>query len=152
MREGQHGPLVAIDIAAAAPALFVSGDFAIATHADNSVITPEKPAAPGELIVLYAAGIGKAEHHAGNGELTVSLSTILGALRVTVGGEAIDPAHPLCRTDPVFRRPLPSQFHPSGQAPSQPGSAYIHWGCGQPPGVKLPLRSNPEQPSAAAGR
>jgi uncharacterized protein (TIGR03437 family) len=91
VREGQRGPIVAVEIGAAAPALFVSGDLAIATHADNSVITPEKPARGGELIVLYAAGLGKAQVMPASGELPPYLSPLAGALRVIVGGAQIDP-------------------------------------------------------------
>jgi uncharacterized protein (TIGR03437 family) len=94
VREGQRGPLVTIDVAAAAPALFVTDGYAIATHADNSVITADKPARPGELIVIYTAGLGKAQTMPANGELAPWLSRLPEgvAFRVTLGGQTVDPA------------------------------------------------------------
>src|SRR2546425_956168 len=59
IREGIAGPMVTVPIVDAAPALFVQPNgFAIATHADNSLITPDSPARNGEVIVLYATGLG----------------------------------------------------------------------------------------------
>lgn len=90
-REGQRGPIVTIEIAAAAPALFADAGYAIATHADNTLITSEKPATPGELIVLYAAGMGKTATTPGNGELVPWLSPLadLGAFHMTLDGAAV---------------------------------------------------------------
>jgi uncharacterized protein (TIGR03437 family) len=46
----------------AAPALYVLADGRLAaTHADGSVITPESPAQPGEIIVVYCTGLGRTE-------------------------------------------------------------------------------------------
>jgi uncharacterized protein (TIGR03437 family) len=94
VRQGQRGPVVTIDVAAAAPALFINDGYAIATHADNLVITTEKPARAGELIVIYAAGLGKAQTMPANGELAPYLSRLAetAVFRVTVGGAAVDPA------------------------------------------------------------
>ena len=96
IREGQKGPLLVIDIAAAAPALFVmDGGYAIATHADNSLITADQPAHAGEVIVIYAAGLGKTETTPANGELVPYLSELLNratAFRLTLGGTAVDPS------------------------------------------------------------
>ncbi len=57
--DGFAGPTVPIQLAAASPALFQLDPVnAIGTRADGSLITPAAPAAPGELIVLWAAGLG----------------------------------------------------------------------------------------------
>jgi uncharacterized protein (TIGR03437 family) len=141
MREGQRGPVVAIDIAAAAPALFLSGDFAIATHADNSVITPEKPAHAGELIVLYAAGLGKAEIMPANGELAMSLSTILGALRVTVGGEAVESRQILYSGLTPFSAGLYQvNFILPDKPTTDPEVRLFIGDTSSPAGIRLPLR------------
>src|SRR5208283_4575456 len=59
--DGNAGPVVTVTIVDAAPALFSTPDgYAIATHADNSPITPDVPAHSDEIIVLYATGLGKA--------------------------------------------------------------------------------------------
>jgi len=51
--DGLAGPSVPIELAAAAPALFP-----VATRADWSLITPESPAKPGDIVILYATGLG----------------------------------------------------------------------------------------------
>ena len=54
------GPSIPIQLAAASPALFqLDQQNAIATRADGSVITPSAPASPGNVVVLYAAGLGQ---------------------------------------------------------------------------------------------
>jgi uncharacterized protein (TIGR03437 family) len=56
---GRTGPDVPIVIADSSPGLFqMEGSAAIATHADGSLITPDSPAEPGEVVVIYAAGLG----------------------------------------------------------------------------------------------
>jgi uncharacterized protein (TIGR03437 family) len=58
--DGHSGPMVEIKLAAASPALFQLDDrHAIAIRPDGSVITPEAPATPGEIILLYATGLGQ---------------------------------------------------------------------------------------------
>jgi uncharacterized protein (TIGR03437 family) len=56
---GLYGPEVRLRLEAAAPALF-QGDpqFAVAARPDGSVITYDKPAAAGDIVTLYATGLG----------------------------------------------------------------------------------------------
>jgi uncharacterized protein (TIGR03437 family) len=141
MREGLRGPVVLIDIAAAAPALFLSGEYAIATHADNSVITPEKPARAGELIVLYAAGLGKCEINPANGELTLSLSAVLGALRIAIGGATVEPARIFyAGLTPMSAGLYQLNFLLPDNASPDPEVRVFVGDAGSPAGVKLPLR------------
>src|SRR5262249_54103996 len=94
-REGQQGPPVTIDVAAASPALCVDNGFIIAVHGEKmtSLITSELPARPGELVVIYAAGLGKCDTMPGSGELAPYLSELLNrssAFRIMVNGTAVD--------------------------------------------------------------
>ena len=59
MRQGVTGPDVVVTLLDAAPELFrdTSG-YAAATHADGSLITADAPARAGEIITLYACGLG----------------------------------------------------------------------------------------------
>jgi uncharacterized protein (TIGR03437 family) len=89
VRQGVHGPEVSIMLANAAPALFVdAAGFVIATHGDNSLITEEAPAVSGEIIVIYATGLGKTRTNPDSGEIPQYISQIvaLADLKVGIGG------------------------------------------------------------------
>lgn len=56
---GRSGPEVEVVIAESSPGLFsVDAVTVIATRADGSLVTPASPAAPGDILVIYAAGLG----------------------------------------------------------------------------------------------
>jgi uncharacterized protein (TIGR03437 family) len=58
-REGTAGPAVPLALTATAPGLFqLSPNTILGTHADGSVITANSPATAGEVIVIYAVGLG----------------------------------------------------------------------------------------------
>ena len=93
VREGWTGPEVAIPIVEAAPALFsTSSGYAIATHADNSLVTPEAPARAGEVIVIWATGLGRTTKNPTTGEILPYLSPLLNpeSLKVTLGPVTVD--------------------------------------------------------------
>ena len=57
VREGASGPFVSLTLVNGAPALFGGGSgFAIATHADGTLLTDASPGQPGEIVVVYATG------------------------------------------------------------------------------------------------
>jgi len=61
VRQGLTGPTVTITLVNAAPALFPSADnFALAQdyNANYAAVTAAAPAQPGDLVVLYATGLG----------------------------------------------------------------------------------------------
>ncbi|MFB3829735.1 MAG: hypothetical protein ACE15B_23395 [Bryobacteraceae bacterium] len=98
VREGTHGPAVKLKLETVAPGLYQSGEFAVAIHADWTLITPEKPARPGEAIVLYAAGLGRTVVRfgdfdfapAGLGADALALQNRK-SVRVVVGGAPVEP-------------------------------------------------------------
>ncbi|MCP5119036.1 MAG: hypothetical protein GY953_50175 [bacterium] len=58
-RDGRAGPAIPIVLRQAAPALFpLDATTAIATRADGTVVSWDHPARPGEIVVLYATGLG----------------------------------------------------------------------------------------------
>jgi uncharacterized protein (TIGR03437 family) len=60
VRDGLAGPPVTIHLSEASPGLFqLDPDYVIATRPDGSVITPKNPAAGGEIVILYATGLGR---------------------------------------------------------------------------------------------
>ena len=59
LRQGVAGPDVVATLLDAAPELFRdTAGYAAATHADGSLITMDAPARGGEIITLYASGLG----------------------------------------------------------------------------------------------
>lgn len=59
LTNGRAGPDVEIHIADSSPGLFQFGeDTVIATRPDGTLVTSESPAVPGEVLVIYAAGLG----------------------------------------------------------------------------------------------
>jgi uncharacterized protein (TIGR03437 family) len=93
IRTGVAGPELKLPIAKVAPALFRFGDdFAIATHADGSLITPEAPARGGEIIVLYAIGLGQTAVDLPDRSIPQLASEIQQArdFRVSLAGEPVN--------------------------------------------------------------
>jgi uncharacterized protein (TIGR03437 family) len=92
VREGQYGPAVTLTLAAAAPALFATpSGYILASHADYKPVTPETPAHTGEVVVIWATGLGKTAHNPQPGELPNYTSQLvdLSALQVSLAGSPI---------------------------------------------------------------
>ena len=90
--QGNSGPEVTVAIATAAPALFSTpAGFAIVTHADNSLVAPDSPAHSGEIVVVYATGLGKTAPNPATGAIAHFAAQIvaLADLRVSVGGAVL---------------------------------------------------------------
>jgi len=91
--DGRAGPAVRLKLLESAPALFqLDSEMAVATRADGSVVTREQPAAAGEVIVLYATGLGRTDPDAEYGLLPLRPAYIrrFPELAVWLGGKAID--------------------------------------------------------------
>ena len=59
INNGLQGPAIGIMIDPVAPALFqLNGTVVLAAHLDGTVIGPDTPARRGELVVVYATGLG----------------------------------------------------------------------------------------------
>ncbi len=97
VRQGLAGPAVTITLVAAAPALFANPEYAgyaIAQdwNAASTAATPEAPAAPGDMIVLYATGLGHTAPNPHPGEIPTTAANIvaLDTLQVFLNGAAVD--------------------------------------------------------------
>ena len=92
VREGVTGPEVTIALVNAAPALFgVGTGFAIATHADGTLLTDASSAQPGEIVVVYATGLGATEPNPDPGEIpeTAAPMVSLSSLTVSLSGAVL---------------------------------------------------------------
>jgi uncharacterized protein (TIGR03437 family) len=94
VREGVTGPEVTIQLVDAAPALFASAGYAIATHGDNTLLTPDAPAHAGDVIVVYATGLGKTLPNPAPGVIPFTADPIaaFNTLTVYLNGVAADPS------------------------------------------------------------
>ena len=95
VRQGVSGPAVTITLIDAAPALFVTDGFAIAQdwNTNYSLMTGASPAHAGDIVVLYATGLGHTNPPWASGTVAqcAAYITALASLQVLLNGAAIDP-------------------------------------------------------------
>lgn len=103
VRQGVRGPTVTVDLVAAAPQIFtydIGGypGYAIAQNWNTGygIVTPDTPAHPGDIVILYLTGLGAVSPATSSGELTPYASPITqtswATLTVTIGGAALPPS------------------------------------------------------------
>lgn len=65
-----YGPTIPLTLTSVAPAIFQQDtQNVIAAHADGKLVSPDAPASPGEVLVVYATGLGRTVPPAGYGEI-----------------------------------------------------------------------------------
>jgi uncharacterized protein (TIGR03437 family) len=92
--EGLTGPEITVTLVNSAPSLFpTTGGYALATSADNKVLTPDTPAHSGDTIVIYLTGLGRTSPNPRPGEIPNSAARVdsAGSLKVTLGDTVLDP-------------------------------------------------------------
>jgi len=96
VRQGTTGPEAPIAVIAAAPALFSVSGYALAAdwNAANALVTPDAPAHPGDIVILYATGLGKPVPSPGVPDVPTTANPILALpdLKVTLAGVPLDPS------------------------------------------------------------
>ncbi len=95
-RQGIDGPFVTIQLATTSPAFFQwSGNLAVAEHADGTLISALAPAQGGEVIVLFAAGLGRTSPDLSSGFIAQVAVSILSAsqLQVLLNGVPCPPGN-----------------------------------------------------------
>ena len=137
--DGRAGPSVKITLSEIAPGLFPVDESksVVAAHSDGQRITEENPARPGEVIILYANGMGPTTPSIVNGHVPTKPARIKHApdLRVWIKGEMIDQSQieyagiapylaglyqitlmlpEYCPDDPEVRIELPGIMSPEG--------------------------------------
>jgi uncharacterized protein (TIGR03437 family) len=89
-RQGVAGPGVTIPLANTSPGFFEwNGNFVLAEHADGSVITASDPALAGEIVVLYAGGLGRTSPDVPSGYIVSVATSILyeSELQILLNGD-----------------------------------------------------------------
>jgi uncharacterized protein (TIGR03437 family) len=92
VRQSQEGPSVPIQLNNTSPGLFLwNVNYAVAEHLNGSVISAASPAASGEIIIVYAAGLGLTSPGTVTGQLVTAAASILykSQLQVLLDGVAI---------------------------------------------------------------
>lgn len=126
VRQGLTGPTATITLVNAAPALFPSPDnFALAQdyNANYAVVSAAAPAQPGDLVVLYATGLGATQPLPGLGEIpeNAGLISAFSSLQVLLNGTAIDPkTMPYAGQTPGFAGLYQVNFFLPGNCPPNP--------------------------------
>ena len=98
VRDGFAGRPVTIQLVGASPGLFqLDPDYAVATRPDGTVITPKNPAHGGEIVILYATGLGRTIPLAADREIPTTAAPLerLNEFQVVVGGEMLPAANVL---------------------------------------------------------
>lgn len=93
VKQGISGPIVTIKLTNGAPALFdIGSGFAIATHADGSLLSATSPGQPGEIVVVYATGLGYTWPTPQYDEIPLAAAVMqsLSDLRVSLDGVVLD--------------------------------------------------------------
>jgi uncharacterized protein (TIGR03437 family) len=92
---GRSSTATAASVATVAPGIFTStadgqGAGAI-THVDGSAVTPQSPAQAGELVILYATGLGPVMPAVPTGALPAGTSSTVSQVMVNIGGTGVIP-------------------------------------------------------------
>lgn len=91
-RDNVRGPGIRIALAASAPAPFLlDRETVVATHPDGTLVSDERPARMGGVIVLYAGGLGHTNPHQVAGKLATAAASIreAPAIRILLNGEPL---------------------------------------------------------------
>jgi uncharacterized protein (TIGR03437 family) len=96
VNDGLAGPPVSITLSGAAPVLFQADAVnVVATHGNGPPVTPQQPAMPGEIVVLYATGLGATLPAAIPNQIPQAAAWIadIADFRVLLNGVEVDPAN-----------------------------------------------------------
>jgi uncharacterized protein (TIGR03437 family) len=76
-RDGIAGPSIKIQLTNTSPGLFLwNGNNAVAVHLNGEIISATSPAKSGEIIVVYAAGLGRTSPDTSSGRLATAAAPI----------------------------------------------------------------------------
>lgn len=92
---GQSSPAVTVQVEPVSPGIFsFTGDGKGAgafTHADGSPVLPQNPARPGEVVILYANGLGQVTPPVPTGALPTGASVAVNTTTVTIDNILVIP-------------------------------------------------------------
>jgi uncharacterized protein (TIGR03437 family) len=137
------GPAIPIVLGSAAPSLFqIDPVNVLAVHLDNSLITTLSPAHPGEIIVMYASGLGPTNPAAIPSQIPQQAASVtpISSFSMLLNGAAVDPGRILyAGVVPTFAGLFQINVRLPDAAPSNPEVRIGFGGTMSPAGRTLPL-------------
>ena len=96
-RQGFAGPAVSIQLNATSPGMFPLNGLALATHLNGTLVSAAAPANPGEIIVIFAVGLGRTSPDTTSGKIDSFPAPIvaLPQFQVLLAGTAVPAANVL---------------------------------------------------------
>lgn len=144
--DGHAGPSIRIKLLEAAPAIYqLDSTTVIATRPDGSLIDKEKPATAGEVIVLYATGLGPTEPEAIYGELPTRAAPIkrISDFKVFLNDQALEPSRVLyAGVTPGYAGLFQVNLHLPDTLEADPQIRLAIGTLTSPPGVRLAARAS----------
>ena len=140
---GLAGPAVTIMLGATAPTLFeLDSATVLATHLNGSMVTADAPAHAGEVIVLYATGLGPTVPAAIPNQIPTSLAVIAARdFQVQLNGVAVDRGQVLyAGVVPGYAGLYQINLRVPGDAPRNPEVRVGTNGRMSPAGLYLPVQ------------
>jgi uncharacterized protein (TIGR03437 family) len=146
--DGRYGEAVRVQLAEFSPAIFpLDPETALATRADGSVVSYERPAHPGEVVILYATGLGATRPRLPAGQIPTGIAWLekLADFRITLNGETLDRLNLLyAGAAPGFAGLYQLNFRLPDNTPRNPVLRIGFKDVMSPADVKLPVeRGNP---------
>ena len=142
--DGRRGPSIPVTLIPESPEFFISeGRWIAATNAANQALSAERMAQPGDVVVLYATGLGRTRPSLLPGQLAVEATTVARAaeLRIQIEGRAVEPENILyAGLSPGFAGLYQINLR---LPPDTPANPEIRMGFGEissQPGTRLRVR------------
>jgi uncharacterized protein (TIGR03437 family) len=152
VRSGASGGPVRVLIAAAMPGLFLlKPGVAVATRTDGSVLTEAAPAHPGEIVVLYATGLGETKPSVEYGRVAASAAWVAAreSIQLVLDGRTVTEGVLYAGVTPGFG----GLYQVNLKLPDWVGpNAEVRIFCGDassPSGVRIPLATPQAQPASS---
>ena len=147
-RQGTRGPIVTVTLQNAGPAIFqTSSGAVIATHVDGSLVSSDAPATSGEIVTLWATGLGNTNPELEDGVLAplapapLEWLSQLSQFDVQINGAALDPSAILyAGVAPGYAGLYQVNVRLPGQLPANPEIRLGLGGALSPPGLILPAQ------------
>lgn len=143
--DGRYGDAVQVTLTEFSPALFqLDPETALATHIDGTLISGESAAQPGEVVILYATGLGSTRPRLPAGQIPTGAAWIerVADFEVTLDGQPLDRANLLyIGAAPGFAGLYQLNLRLPGEIGRNPELRIGFKDAVSPSGIRLPVNS-----------